>query len=200
VQDVRGGLVDEQTLVRLEGMLVTAVEGTSFYAQDASAIDPAYSGIYAFVPDSNPAGITIPAVGDVVTVVGEYGEFYGQSELTYVRDPVVTGEEVPEPTDATPDSIGDEDGSAGARAEALEAVLVRLAGATVTDIAPVPGAGDDGITNEIVVDGELRVDDRMYLVDPFPAVDDVFDELVGVVRYGHDHYKLEPRRAADVAF
>lgn len=198
VQDVRQGAFPLGAVVRLESMLVTARQPNGFYMQDAGATDLAFGGIFAFVPGANPNGITTPAVGDVVTVVGEYAEYGGLSELTNVRPPVVTGHQQPVAVTVTADSIGDEDGSPGALAEPYESVLVRVAGATVTDVAPVPGDGDLLPTNEVVVDAQLRVDDSMFRLEPFPTTGELFDELVGVLQLHRGHYKLEPRSAADV--
>jgi len=51
---------------------------------------------------------------------------------------------------------------------------------TVTDIAPLPGAGDTEPTNEFVVAGSLRVNDYLYLI-PFPAVGANYATLTGVL-------------------
>jgi predicted extracellular nuclease len=196
VQDVRQGNVDENTVVRLSNMIVTAVDGTSWYMQASDAESPDYSGIYAYVPNTNPDGITIPEVGDLVTVEGEYAEFYGFSELSYLHEPeqLASTGDLPAPVAVAPEDVGDEDGTAGPRAEPLESVLITTNGA-VTSITPAAGQGDHDPTNEFVVDDVLRVDDRMYFADP---AEGNTISLVGTLYFGNEHFKLEPRDAADV--
>jgi hypothetical protein len=132
------------------------------------------------------------------TVVGEYGEFHGMSDIINVREPEVTGWRDPQPLTVTAAEIGDEGGAPGPLAEALESILVRVAGATVTDVGPLPFPGDLLPTNELVVDDVLRVDDLLWLTDPFPSAGDTYDEIVGVLMFRAEHYALAPRSGADV--
>ena len=62
----------------------------------------------------------------------------------------------------------------GAKAAALESVIVEVDNVSVTDIAPPLGAGDAAPSNEFVVNGSLRVNDAIYLTTPFPTVGQQF--------------------------
>jgi hypothetical protein len=71
-------------------MIVTGIDReTSWYMQSADAANPDYTGIFVFVPDSNPDDITIPAIGDIINVVGDTDDFYGLAEITFVAEPEV---------------------------------------------------------------------------------------------------------------
>ena len=203
IQDVRNAVVEEGTVVRLQNMIVTAIDGDASWYMQAASGNPDYSGIFAFVPDSNPDSITIPSVGDIITAVGQTDEYYGLTELSYIHEPTVdsTGNDLPDPVGVTPDEVGDEDGSAGDRAEPLESVLVVVEG-WVTNLSPTAGANDNDPTNEFAIGATnggpdlLRVDDHTFLLDT-PSVGDHV-RITGNIRYGHDHFKLEPRSALDL--
>jgi len=203
IEDIRQGEVDEGTNVLVENMIVTGIDReTSWYMQSADAANPDYTGIFVFVPDSNPDDITIPAIGDIINVVGDVDDFYGLAEITFAAEPEVVSTGTVEPIAVTPDEIGDEDGSAGARAEPLESVLVQVTG-YVTNLAPAPGDQDDEPTNEFAIGSEaggadlLRVDDHSYLLDPMPALGDHVT-IVGNLRFNHGHFALEPRSQDDL--
>ncbi len=171
------------TSVTLAGLVVTAANAEhGFFVQDL--VLTSYAGIYVYAP-----GEVLPAVGDVVTVVGTYTEYFGQSELT---DPTVTitgTAALPEPRLVSPCDIG----TAGPLAEPLEGMLAQVEDVTVTDDAP-----DTTDYDEFVVGNCLRVDDFLYDALDQPAVDTDYSLLTGVVGYSFDNHKLYPRDAADL--
>lgn len=205
IQDIRNGEVSDGDQVLVENMIVTGIDReTSWYMQsaDAEGADLDFTGIFVFVPDSNPDDITIPAIGDIINLRGEVDDFFGLAELTFVTDPEVVSTGAMEPVAATPEEIGDEDGEAGARAEALESVLVQVQG-FVTNLAPEPGDQDNAPTNEFAIGAEadgddlLRVDDHSFELDPMPAMGDHVT-IIGNLRFNHGHFALEPRSQDDL--
>lgn len=205
IEDIRQGVVDPGNVI-VEGMIVTGIDadGVSWYMQSADADSPDYTGIFVFVYRDNPNEITIPALGDIIDVQGDYDEFFDFSEISQPEDPVVvsSGNPVPEPVSVTPDEVGDEDGSAGDRAEPLESVLVQVMG-YVTNLDPAPGEEDDPPTNEFAIgdsaDGPdlLRINDHSFLLDPMPAMGDHV-VITGNLRFHHGHFKIEPRSQDDL--
>ena len=107
------------------------------------------------------------------------------------------GNALPAPTVATSAELAD----MGARALPLESVLVTVENATVTDTQPQPGAGDPSAPYEFVVDDSgLRVDDALYAIAPGPQAGESFTSITGIHELAYDHYRLQPRSAADVVF
>ncbi|MDC0710450.1 amidohydrolase family protein [Stigmatella sp. ncwal1] len=190
--------------VTVESMLVTAVETGGFFIQMSPTETmryqgPDYSGIYVYT-DSKPKVVA----GDLITVTSAVVKsYYGQMELT---EPTVTkisgGHPLPAPVAVTPREVR----TGGPRAEALEAVLVEVAGVFVTKVEPSPGPRDSSPAHEFVVDtqrgtdGEavgLRVNDFVYKLEPLPAVGTKYRFLRGVLNLRNGHTKLEPRGPPD---
>jgi predicted extracellular nuclease len=175
-------------------VLVTGRTVQGYYLQvvpsDAGYSGVDYSGIFVY----DTANSVAP--GDRVTISRAIvTDFYTQIELTSpIATIVSTGETLPEPVVVLPSEVT----TGGSRAAALEAVTVRVANVTVTDVAPTLGGGDSAPSNEFVVASSLRVDDFMYLVVPFPAVGNVYTSITGILTYRTSNSKLEPRNAADL--
>ncbi|MBM4291046.1 MAG: amidohydrolase family protein [Deltaproteobacteria bacterium] len=187
--------------VRLEAV-VTAVspDGRGFFVQ-VSPEDNGYegvdhSGLFVYLGASAP--FPAPARGDRVAVSGQPGDYYGQRQLAALTGLEVLASGVPLPPHqlVTPADVG----TGGPRAAALEGALVAVEGVEVTSAAPAPGAGDRDPTNEFEVDGALRVNDLLYLLDPLPAQGDAIARLQGVLRFANEHSKLEPTGPEDVRF
>ena len=200
VWDVKSGVVQTGSKVALSNLIVTAVamngtKLTGFFAQEDPA-SPGYqgidqSGIYVYAPSLTP----IPAVGAVVSFTGTVTVYFGQIQMTSISGMVIGATTMlPEPELAEPDQVM----TGGARAEQLEGVLVEVQDVTVTSITPPVGGGDKAPTNEFVVDNGVRVNDFIHLIQPFPAVDDQFTSIVGVLRLANDNFKIEPRSADDI--
>jgi hypothetical protein len=209
IQSCPGTIYDVKTLrfalgetVRLQNVLVTGVGLAAGVPQGFNVqvvpSDAAWngsannSGLYCY----HPRGTPMPAAGDRVDVDGTVTDFHGQIELSKLTTVVVnsTGEGGPAPVDVTAAEVA----TGGARAAALEGVLVRVSNVTVTDVNPALVGGDKTPLNEFVVAGILRINDFIHLASPFPLVDDVFTTLTGVLRWGNDNSKIEPRSEGDL--
>lgn len=200
IYDVKNGTVPPGTTVKVTGV-VTAVAGARFFVQVPEAdhdatLGATFSGLYVYQPASGIQGLTTPKRGDLAEVTGTVKEFYGEIELDGLTaiTVVAEGQALPAPVVVTPAAVG----TAGADRQAYEAVLVTVVDGEVTDVSPAPGTADEPPTNEYVLDGALRVNDLMYLTDPFPGVGDTLT-VTGILRWANDNSKLEPRDADDVA-
>ena len=134
------------------------------------------------------------AEGDRVTISATIQNFFGQLQLSNATSITVTssGEALPAPIAvAVADVV-----TGGPRAAALEGVLVTVSDVTVTSL--------DTSFNEFLVNttppgaSALRVDDLLFLPAPFPAVNDYFTSITGLLNFRNSNSKLEPRRAADL--
>ncbi|MEQ8280681.1 MAG: lamin tail domain-containing protein [Deltaproteobacteria bacterium] len=187
----------ESGRVRLVNMFVTGVSDTGAYLQRLEGDDgydatlqENYSGIFVFAGSTMP-----PAVGDRVTVDGDINDFFGQKQLDSPTFTILSSDNpMPDPIAITPA----EGGTGGTRAEALEAVFVRVGTVTVTEVEPAPGPGDSAPTFEFVVDGALRVNDHFYRVEPLPQVGDQITFIQGILRLGNGNSKIEPRNENDI--
>ncbi|MCK9460379.1 MAG: hypothetical protein M0R80_12140 [Proteobacteria bacterium] len=199
IYDVRQGEVPVNEVVTLAGVIVTAP--TLIDSEDGSGT------IYVEEPEGGPwSGIILylysdvtlevsAARGDVVTVTGQYQEFYGLSEIvvSQATDLVVTGTaDVPAPAVVAPSGVC----TGGADAESYESVLVSVEDVTVTD--------------EDMGYGQFQVADALLVADTFfvegggpstgnvtVADGDTFEAIHGILEFGYDEHKLSPRDAAD---
>ncbi len=187
VYEVRDGTFGAGTAVALEGSIVTAVASNGFFMQvdpaSAGYTGPDLSGIFVFTGDA-------PAVarGDVVDVTGPVADYFGQAQIEATEVSATGSAAEPAPVVVEPAEIA----TGGARAEALEGVLVRVETVTVGD--PDLGFG------EFSVDDGLRVDDTLYLVDPWPGAGEMLSFVQGPLGYSYMNTKVLPRDALDVAF
>jgi hypothetical protein len=185
--------------ITLTSQLVTAVAPDGFFIQ-VHELDPGYSG-----PDDSAifvetAGAPTVAAGDRVDIASATAANVAGREVLIDSAGIATtssGNSLPAATLATSADLSD----TGTRALPLESVLVRVENATVTDTQPPPGTGDDSLPYEFVVDDSgLRVDDALYAIAPGAQVGESFTSLTGIHEFAYDHYRLQPRTAADVAF
>ncbi|MEM9070168.1 MAG: lamin tail domain-containing protein [Myxococcota bacterium] len=189
VYAIRQGEVAEGAPVSLEGLVVTAVSDDGFYAQQAEGSDDFdgvdFSGIFVFTGSA-------PTVsrGDGVDITSaSWLERFDRTELEMVSFTTTSATE-PDALVVTTAEIA----TGGARAEALESVLVRVDNVTVTDA--LPDAPDD--FGEFAVDDNLRVDDEMFLTEPFPSVGEMFGSITGPLGFSFMNTKIRPRDIADV--
>jgi hypothetical protein len=175
------------TLVLVEDVVVTTpwdFGGDTFWVQDPAG--GAFSGISVYMP---MAGGFVPSMGDVVTLCGEYDEFFMQSQLQIAGEDDVTAAgngpvPAPELLDAT--ELGTDP-----PAEDWEGVLVTIENVTVTAAADMFGQWE--------VEGVLLLDDLFFATPawPNPAVDDVYTSITGVQTFSFAEYKLAPRIPQD---
>jgi len=187
--------VAEGDVVAVTGGIVTGVNKDAskggFFLQDTTVTVPDYSGIFVFLP------ATTVAVGDRVDVTSATVKtYFGEVELTGATLAAVTvhGDTPPTPVVALSSEIG----TGGAKAAALEGVVVRVVSSTVTNPNPTPASGDTPPTNEFEVDGAVRVDDFLFLTNPLPALNDKYASISGVLAFRYSNSKIEPRSAADL--
>ena len=192
---IKTGAVAVGSVVRLPMAFVTGRSASGFFLQ-VRPVDPGYtgpdnSGIFVFAPANTVA------TGDLIDLpTATVASFFGQIQLSGVSGIAVlsSGNAPPPPVVATPADVA----TGGARAAALESVVVSVETVTVTSINPPPGPGDSSPTNELEVAGSLRVNDFLYLVTPFPSVGDTYASLTGILEFRNGNSKLEPRGAGDV--
>ena len=191
IYDVRNGTIAAGAHTILHGV-VTAIGPTGFFMQvpisDPMYTSPDFSGLYV-------DNVTMPtfAAGTNVSVDGTVASSGGEISITRPTITTMGAGTIPPPVMVTPAEIA----TAGARAAALEGVLVRVMTLSVTNIAPPLGIGDTAPSNEFVVNGSLRVDDALYLITPFPTMGQTFTTITGVVAMRHGDSKLLPRAASD---
>lgn len=189
IADIQKGNVDVNALVTLEGVVVTAVsigdQGVDFWAQDAGG--GAQSGIYFFDRDGlTPADI---AVGDVVTVSGEYTEFYDLSEIT-VSEIEVTGTGA-----VTADLVALAELQAGSNAEVWEGCLVEIDGESLEVAASANQYGEFPVTDG---SASVNVDDELYDATEGLGAGAPVNYIAGVWHYAFEEYKLLLRGADDI--
>ncbi len=177
-------------IVTVGGGEYYAGSGTAQYAviQDAGGAE--WSGVVLYGYD----GVLTPLQrGDSVVVSGYVTEYQGPNsdpwELT-LTEVVVQSVDFDEPGHTVPDPVVIT--TMEINEEKWEGVFAAVQNVTVTD--PDPGYGewivDDG-------SGEGRIDD-MGTYGFSVSQGDTFSEIIGVVFYGFDYYKLEPRDENDI--
>jgi hypothetical protein len=200
VYDVKDGTLAVGTRISLADMVVTAIDSRGFWLQlDPASSDYAgveHSGVYVFAPDDMP-----PARWDILQLDGaSVGDFYGQRQLTSAS---WSASGSASPIAARALSSAEVSAAVAAANESpYEGVLVEVTDVTVTnpEAPPVAGAGDDGADrNEFEITGGLRVDDALFLISPYPAQDENFSSLRGLLSWRNGLLKLLPRDASDVA-
>lgn len=192
------------SVVLLQDAYVTAVRpdtGSSrgFYIQDKSQ-EP-FSGIFVFTASKSP-GVS---VGNKVSISGTYEEYFMLSEITNATivsndgggmlpfGPVVIGK---------PDDIA----TGGAMAEGYESMLVEIGKVFV--VVQNPDAPQDydefSVSNDAMAAAGLRVDDQIFdaslnmgLNNNCPVGTEIA-KMVGIGAYSFNHYKIQPRFAADI--
>ncbi len=197
---IKRGLTPAGEAVSLTNALVTAVGSTGYFLQvapsEAGYDGGDYSGIFAYAPAS---GLN---VGDRINIASARpSTFFGQIQLTGSLGALDGGVIVASMANPLPPAevvLAADVATDGGRATALEGVLVRINNAVVTDLAPAPGPVDTAPTNEFVIDGTLRVNDYLYLVVPFPTMNQSYLSLSGVLDFRNGNTKLEPRFAQDI--
>lgn len=197
IYQVKDGTCRDGAVVSLAGAVVTGVGVNGFFAQvptaDAAYAGPDHSGVFVYTATAPTVN-----VGDTFSLAtATMTAFHGEMQLMAASPVSTAGGVVPAPVDVGAAEVI----TGGARASALEAVLVHVAGPlSVTDTMPVPDTFDTVPINEFVVTGGLRVDDYLYLSDPFPVVSEMFSSATGILALRADDSTLEPRSAADLPY
>ena len=197
--DASGDSPKDGETVTITGIVTAEFWGSykkrTFFVQDA---DSAWSGIMVYNNDGwDTFSITAEdgsttnslARGDSVTVTGTVDEYYGKTEIVDVTAVTIlsSGHDI-EPIDVTASAIN----TGSVTAEMYEGVLVRVS-AVVVDSADL-GYGEWSMAD---TSGTVRADDLMahYFT---PSDGDSLEEVVGVLDYSYDNFKILPRLANDV--
>jgi predicted chitinase len=185
-------------VVTLSGVVVTGVaaDGGGFFVQTSRA-DPAWTGPEGSGVYSTGLGTHVVS-GDLINIVAAQvidldGEVQlappasGASRVTILssRNPL------PAPASISSSDIA----SASARAQALEAALVTLQGAIVTDAAPAVGAPGDFLLDGAALSGSL-----LYRQAPPPIAGDPLLSATGVLASVSGRLRLAPRSAGDLVW
>jgi len=193
IHDIQSGVISSNSTVTLSGIVVTGVKpggnGIDFWAQDAGGGQ--YSGIY-FFDKNNHTDLSI-AVGDVVTVTGQYQEYYQAGSTFSLSEIVPSTMTIDSPGGGTPvaSDVTTADLKNGV-AEPWEGCLVNVTGSpAVTSLSL--GFGEYGIGTE-----KIHVDKAIY--DSFyPRIqDELVTKLVGLVDYGFKNFHVDPRSVDDI--
>jgi predicted extracellular nuclease len=164
--------------------------GTAQYAVIEDATGGEWSGLVLYGYE----GILTPLErGDLVVVSGYVSEYQGPTSDPWedtITEVVVQSVDFDEAGHAIPEPelIATSDVSQ----EKWEGVLVKVEDVTVTD--------DDLGHGEWFVDdgsGDGRIDD-MGTYGFSVSIGDTFSEIIGVVFYGFDYFKIEPRNESDI--
>lgn len=191
IYDIQMGNVTEGTVVTLSNVVVTSPVNAAEGGVTVQEMDGGpFSGIYLYLFDEVVTGVPLNP-GDIVTLTGEYSEFFDSSQITItsVDSISVMG------NGAVPDPITVQAGEIAVgspTAEDYEGVLVRVENVTATDA-----------TNEF---GDFHVDDGLVIsnfwlfqqggqLDVLPGTALAFAQ--GPLLYSFEEYKLAPRTDAD---
>jgi hypothetical protein len=196
--EINDGTVPEGSLVTIENVIVTAVDGYGQYTDDTYVQDEKGgkgSGLKLYRPIRTDGGaITDLKPGDRVTVKGIVKHFTGTGTSTFPDGKIVyeldTGCEItrlgpgdpPAPAVVTPKELKTEPDAA-----AWENVLVQVKSVKVTGDKD-PDYGDFPVT------GGLEIDDD--LINYTPTIDECID-VTGISIYFYG-YRLNPRTPSDV--
>ncbi len=190
IYSIKRGTIPDATMASDLRGVITAITPNGFFIQVPST-DPSYdgvdySGLFIFT-SSAPAGRTR---GEAVSVSGEVNLFSGQWQIQMITVTSMGAGTIPDPVVVAPAEIA----TGGARAAALEGVLVRVMGVAVTNANP-DAPMDFG---ELAVTGGLRMDDWMTPIAAFRTVGTTFTSITGPLAFRFSNTKINPRDAADI--
>ncbi|MCB9618416.1 MAG: thrombospondin type 3 repeat-containing protein [Sandaracinus sp.] len=184
VYAVRMGTHPAETEVTVRGLVITALASNGFYAQQAMGTDDYagvdFSGIFVFT-SSAPTN----SVGEQVDVTGTVADFFGLAQLA---TPSITSRGMPGVPAATvvpPADIA----TSGARASALQSVLVRVESVTVAETG-LPG-------RRLPRRRSLLIGDDIFALDPPASVGNSFSFIQGPLNFGFMNTRIQPRNAMD---
>ena len=184
--------------VKLCDVIVTAkrFDGTIYVGDPAGG---AYSGIYVFQPDGATFIPDDIALGDSVTIVGEFAANFGVNQIGLFSDETPESSVTVNSSDnALPAPVAIADAStiatacdaqtSGPDAAKYEGVRVSVSGVTVTDLDPC-SQGQFGVFE---VDDSLWIDDDLGNDFTPTGVGEELTSVVGVLHYTFDHFRLFP--------
>ena len=187
IYDIQKGLVAEDTVVTLEGVVVTSPltsKGDGFFIQDQAGGE--YSGLYVFLQ-----GATVDLnlyVGDVITITGSVSEYYDFTELTVTSSSniSVTGEVA---GGLAGESLTGTEAFSAEDWEPWESVLVSLPSQTIL--------GDVNSYGEVDLSGGVVMDNLFF--DFSTEYGATYTSITGPMNYSFEEFKINPRDEADLA-
>jgi hypothetical protein len=190
--DINTGLVPQNTFVRVEALIITAVADYGYYAQEQAG--GPYAGMWVYTGSGDPP---TEIIGDIVNVEGEYYEYFDYSEIDMT---VMGGDEYvgfgtsPDPEVLRAVQVKVEN---PLEAEKWEAMLVQ-----VLNLDPLPddlGYGEWwGLEFGYADNDTARFDDQFDYGQPLPG--QMMDSATGTLRFGYGFFKVEPRGNYDLVF
>ncbi len=180
IYDIQQGNVEVDSQVSLSRVIVTSpltLDGEGFFISEAEGGE--YSGVYVFL-GTGGLGELFLSVGDELSLTGVVSEFYDYTELTVSSDSITvtgTGTVAPTPVDSPSDW------------EPYEGVLVSLSAQSALECPDSYG--------ETALSGGIALDDLLYRYESERGAE--YSEVVGLVSYGFEEYKLNPRGTEDLA-
>ncbi|MDP7114140.1 MAG: hypothetical protein QGH45_19370 [Myxococcota bacterium] len=193
--EVNEGPVTVEDVVVTSGLMepYSSCEWSGFFVQEQSG--GPYSGIMVALQVADFPGFEVN-VGDVVTVSGDYSEFYDLSELT-----IASPDDVEVTDTGAAVSPATFDDPCGIDYEAYEGVLIKLQ-ATGYPLEVTTAIDEYG---EFELNSCLAVDDAFFENEscgtsnetPDPPQGTYLTALTGVMTYTYEAYKLEPRSLDD---
>lgn len=188
VYQVRDGSIPADTRVKVTGLLVTAIAGNGFYAQqdpassDFNGVD--FSGLFVFTGNAPTV-----SMGDVVDVDGAVSDFFGQAQLSSPMITTTGSATVEALTVPAADVV-----TGGSRAEALESILLRV------ENLVVDGDGTLVNTDAFITEGGLRVGGGLFAINPLPSNGEMLTFVQGPLNFGWENTRILPRALEDLGF
>jgi len=175
--DINTGLVPQNTLVQVVNVTVTATRYNGFFCQEAPNAE--YNGIWVY------SGVDLGfAPGDVVSLQGEYYNYYDVPEIDVTAglvQPVGSGP-VPAPA-VVPAAVLIGSGPLGPWVSSL---------VTIPDQGVVSSLPSSyGEWNVDYTEGTLLFDDYWY-DDTTVMLGDCYDSVTGVIYYAFSSVRMEP--------
>jgi len=200
IYEVKQGMVTGS--VAIENVIVTECkESLGYWVQtipgDADYIGNDFSGAFVYNNDVICNSINSDInVGDRISIIPAIAnDFFGQILMSDSHINVLSSNNnLPEPVTTSVVSL------AGINAVPLEGVLVKVENLTVTDVQTPPGIAEPDPSNTFEVNSQLLVDDILYLIQPFPEVNDFYPSITGISIFRNGLSKLLPRFSHDVYF
>lgn len=191
IYDIQMGNVPEGSIVTIADVIVTSpVQMNQGGVTVQEAEGGPYSGIYIYMFEDVVGGVSV-SPGDVVTITGQYTEFFDFSQIAVnnANNIVVTGTAdvpAPEVVAAADIAVG------GGMAEAYEGVLVRVEDVTASDATN--RFGDFHVDGDLVITNFFLFQENAAL-DVLPGSTLAFAQ--GPLLYSFEEFKLAPRGADD---
>jgi hypothetical protein len=176
--DIQTGLVPENTLVQVQNVTVTATRYNGIFVSEAPYGE--YNSIWVY---ANADLGFVP--GDIVSIQGEYYEYFGLSEIDVTAGLVqaVGSGPVPPPSVVPAGVLVDP-----ATAEPWECCLITIPDQGTVNVPPPYDFGEWPVT---YAEGDIIFDDFFY-DDTTVMEGDCYDAVTGILYYSFGNFKMNP--------